>query len=345
MAARMTVQQAADLWRVNRRTVLKWIMGKDSTGRGKRLIEGEDYEVVDGDVEGRKMYVLLRETYPVPTNTTPIPRIPRGRREPREEAVEVPAAPVRTRYEQAVPEDVAPAANRYAVIDAERHPVESIRVEPTPEVVVPAEPEVVVPPTAEAAAERFAVQQEVKPPRPKVRRPKREMEIPTIDTYLPTERDRPEDVEPSPVVVRRKPIPPDPSYVGKSIKEQLTNWILTMTNDPDEQEKPLFAASRIILREVADDAGVEQSPDVADLGQEQVEAYLRRILNASPMDETARNYAGGMVLEYINAIRPKFKLHETRSEGGYWPKMGQLSGLRFVDPVPVELSFAPYEWA
>ena len=106
MAVRMTVHQAADLWKVNRRTILKWIMGKDTSGRGKRLVEGQDYEIVDSDVPGRKMYVLLREEYPLTLSTDAIPKIARGRSprapEPKSgtlieqeiAAVEVEAAPV-----------------------------------------------------------------------------------------------------------------------------------------------------------------------------------------------------------------------------------------------------------
>lgn len=77
---RMTVAEAALKWNVNRRTVLKWMLGKDGTGRGKRLEEGRDFEKVE--TPRGPVWFLLTDKYPMPS-LAPIQRekgIPRGSR-------------------------------------------------------------------------------------------------------------------------------------------------------------------------------------------------------------------------------------------------------------------------
>jgi chemotaxis protein histidine kinase CheA len=80
----MTVAEAALKWNVNRRTVLKWMLGKDGTGRGKRLEEGRDFEKVE--TPRGPVWFLLTDRYPMPS-LAPIQRekgIPRKSRAPAE---------------------------------------------------------------------------------------------------------------------------------------------------------------------------------------------------------------------------------------------------------------------
>jgi len=336
MATRMTVHQAADLWRVNRRTILKWIMGKDASGRGKRLVEGEDYEVVDADIDGRKMYVLLRSDYPPPRNLNPIPRKPRGRQGPREAAVE--AARGRTHFEQVasqvspveVVETVVEAAvpvggDRYSQIDSQRF----TPVAPPP------------PTTAEEAAEQFAVTQEaatpeVVTPKPKRRRSRREDVIPTIDTYLPAQPDRPEDEEE--FQLPEKPIRSavSPEYEGESIRTQIEKWVRASSNEDADQEDPVAALPRFLLSTSMEAVDIGSPFEFVKLGQPGIEAAMTRVLKASPMTDEARFFAGGVLLEYL-ANHPILKLRNL-SPSPYWPRKGQLSGLGAIYALPL------YDW-
>lgn len=122
--ARLTIHEAARTWGVNRRTILRWITGKDATGRGKRLVEGQDYEIVDGNVPGRKMYVLLRESYPMPS-TTPIPFTPRGPVMTEPEPVAPETMPEEVGVEDVTPESAPESAptDRYSIaVEAEGFP-------------------------------------------------------------------------------------------------------------------------------------------------------------------------------------------------------------------------------
>jgi hypothetical protein len=95
----MTVAEAAQRWGVNRRTILKWISGKDSSGRGKRMVEGADY--TKNENGGEVFYTILVEA-PPPPSFAPIPYIARpeakkpflAREEPEEEPVEAEPEPV-----------------------------------------------------------------------------------------------------------------------------------------------------------------------------------------------------------------------------------------------------------
>lgn len=340
---RMTVHQAADLWRVNRRTILKWIMGKDSTGRGKRLVEGEDYEVVDADVDGRKMYVLLRDAYPVPRNTAPIPRVPRGPQPRKSEPLVSEEVPAHTRYEQQVARAPGAGSDRYNLIDSERHPggpvtpvqaaapkpvvapePESIPMAP-PEPVIPAEPVEVVAPQ----------------PKPRPRRVVQDESIPTIDSDLPTQREKRtrEEIEEEKAerTIRVESVEPDPKYVGLPIKDQFKLWVPTMSNEPMDLADPVAAIARVTLREAMLDADVPGAADFIRLGQPRMEFHLRRVLEQSPLTREARNYAGGAVLEFLQYVSGN-KLKLAPSPSGYWPKQGQLSGLSTVSYLPL------YEW-
>jgi hypothetical protein len=92
---KMTVDEAALKWGVNRRTVLKWMLGKDGTGRGKRMVEGEDY-VKEATPRGPVWYVLT-DQYPKPL-LAPIPKYARMEkryaREERAAAAEAAGEPV-----------------------------------------------------------------------------------------------------------------------------------------------------------------------------------------------------------------------------------------------------------
>lgn len=362
MATRMTVQQAANLWRVNRRTILKWIMGKDATGRGKRLVEGEDYEAIDTEFPGRKMYVLLREDYPVPSNVTPIPRKPRGRVGPRgaiePQPVEagvpesiaprsrlearsfesIPVAPVAAPVvppEPAavvMPEPATPAAEsipggRYVRLDEERRrSAPPVAPAPVPE----PEPAPEAPLTAEEAAERFARAAEAKPPKPKPRRRKRAEEIPTIDSDLPSEREAEEEYP-----VERVPTaagPAESTYAGLPISEQIARWVRSVSDEPQDQAAPLAAFPRVLLFQSMLATDASSASELVERGQEGLEAVFRFVLDASPMTPEARAYVAGMTLSYLlNDLKRFKKLYPS----AYWPVRGQLSGLsgvRFLPP-------------
>lgn len=335
----MTVQQAADLWRVNRRTILKWIMGKDASGRGKRLVEGEDYEVLDADVDGRKMYVLLRETYPVPTNTAPIPRIRRGpRQRPEGEEGQVVEAVEPVDAVEPVEPVVPRAEDRYNRADDERYGAMAVyqqpEVAPEPESIPMAQPETVIP---VEPVEVVAPQ-----PKPRPRRVVREEEVPTIDSDLPIQRERrtKEEIEEEKAarVIRVESVEPDPAYVGKTLRKQFEMWVPTVSNEPMDLADPVAAIARVTLREAMIDSDTTDYFEFGRLGQARAEFHLRRVLERTPMSREARAYAGGAVLEFLSfLLKNKFKLTPS-GPNGYWPKQGQLSGFAAVRYLP------PYDW-
>lgn len=330
MAVRMTVHQAADLWRVNRRTVLKWIMGKDATGRGKRLVEGQDYEVIDTEFPGRKMYVLLREQYPVALTTAPIPRKPRGRR-PDKPVIEMPSGEkFTTEFERRAAEEAVPAEETASEVTEELPAVNRFET-----ITAPVEEEVV----AEAIVET------PKPRRPRApRKPKAEAP-PPIDSTGDVNYD---DVEAPIAVEAPAEVEAPVTYTGMTIRQQLANWIPTLTPDQSVQEDPVPETARVIVQQLLADTGTYTVQGLAFIGQGPIEKALNRVFATSPLTREAQRYAGGLTLEYIikyGGLKPQTMV-ETYPQGGYWPKTPQsLSGFgRFHESVSLSEMLPPHAW-
>jgi hypothetical protein len=228
----MTVAQAAAAWNVNRRTILKWINGKDSSGRGKRMTEGVDY-TREGSEDG-PIYMVLRTT-PPPPSIAPIPFAEREKRGPRV------SGEAKTRYEQdeeqeepevppepePEPEPVAPKPRKKRAQKAEETRYEA---EQEQEVATP-------PPEPERAPEPVKV--------PKVRKA-REKKQP--EGLLPSQKKQPAPKpEPKPkkaAAPKKAPAPepvPEPAEPEVTPEEaaakfpahlELFGWIATVSPDP-----------------------------------------------------------------------------------------------------------------
>jgi hypothetical protein len=304
MATRMTVHQAADLWKVNRRTILKWIMGKDTSGRGKRLVEGQDYEIVDSDIPGRKMYVLLREEYPLTLSTDAIPKIARGR-SPRA------PEPTGTLIEQEV-----------AAVEVEA-------------------PEVVTPKPAKAPTTRAPKAPKAKTE--SIRRDRLNAEIDELveeDEYVEVPKPKARAPKPAPAPVE----PPKPIVPKGSIREQIASWVEANPRAlSDDMEDPTRAIARLITPDVAMEAGERGGmANLARRNQDLIERAIERVLASEPFSPDAKRFIGGKILEYLqrwHGFQPGLS-----SRGYWPITPATLSGLRGFGASEFEAPFPPYEW-
>jgi len=301
----MTIQEAAVRWGVNRRTILKWIAGKDGKGgRGKRLVEGTDYQVVDAEIPGRKMYVLLREEYPLTLSTQDIPKVARGRSPRAPEVVEATGSLI----EQQVAAVALPA------------PVE-----------VPAPPK---PPKAPRA-----------PREPKAESIRRDRVNAEIDEFVEetkfVEAPKPKArAKPAPTPVE----PPKPAVPSGSIREQVVAWVEANPRALDfDKEDPVRAIARLLTPDVAIEAGERGgTQNLVRRNQDLIERAIDRVLATEPFTPEAKRWIGGSILEYLQRF---FRFQPGASSRGYWPKTpATLSGLHGFGASEFEAPFPPYEW-
>lgn len=324
----MTVKEASQAWGVDRRTILKWILGKDATGRGRRLVEGRDYQVVGGRGPGGHQYDILITNYPMPTGQSlaPIPKHQRG---------------IKRIDSTGLPSGDMTEAERLEAEAMAKRPVAKEPREP----VAPKVPRLPKPPKAprapkaeelETAAER-AEREWLGGEAPKPQRQKRVRAAPVVE--VAPEPVIEETVVEEPVVEER-PI----DYSELPIRQQLAVWVRSNSNNPDDQEDPLAAVGRFTSFLALAKSGALSLQSLAAQGQGVVEKRLREALAETPLTPEARKYAGGVSLEFMAKYSGLKDLSTTYPQG-YWPKTpSQLSAIYSFGRATEEPMLPPYEW-